>query len=88
METQWRCPRHRLDSIFAPRHVASGGAGGKNGVPAVRKLLSRTITHKSDVGSVALNLTDAAAVCATFDSNFRCAASGKALSRLCGQTLM
>jgi acyl-CoA synthetase (NDP forming) len=54
----------------------------------VLKLLSRTITHKSDVGGVALNLTEAAAVCAAFDSNFRCAASGKALSRLCGQTLM
>jgi acetyltransferase len=37
------------------------------GYPVVLKLLSRTITHKSDVGGVALNLTDAAAVRNAFD---------------------
>jgi acetyltransferase len=35
--------------------------------PVVLKLLSRTITHKTDVGGVALNLVDAAAVRTAFD---------------------
>ncbi len=29
METQWKCPRRPLDSIFAPRHVAVIGATHK-----------------------------------------------------------
>ncbi|MFO0841042.1 MAG: bifunctional acetate--CoA ligase family protein/GNAT family N-acetyltransferase [Gemmataceae bacterium] len=36
--------------------------------PVVVKLLSTTVTHKSDVGGVVLNLTDEAAVCAAFDA--------------------
>ena len=38
----------------------------KIGYPVVLKLLSRTITHKTDVGGVELNLTDAAAVRTAF----------------------
>jgi acetyltransferase len=37
------------------------------GYPVVAKLLSRTITHKTDVGGVALNLRDATAVREAFD---------------------
>jgi len=37
------------------------------GYPVVLKLLSRTITHKTDVGGIALNLADAAAVRKAFD---------------------
>ena len=39
---------------------------GKIGYPVVLKLLSGTITHKTDVGGVALNLLDAEAVHAAF----------------------
>jgi acetyltransferase len=38
------------------------------GFPVVLKLLSTTVTHKSDVGGVRLNLPDEAAVCAAFDA--------------------
>jgi acetyltransferase len=38
------------------------------GFPVVLKLLSRTVTHKSDVGGVRLNLANEAAVCSAFDS--------------------
>ena len=35
---------------------------GRIGFPVVLKLFSETITHKTDVGGVKLNLQDAAAV--------------------------
>ncbi len=38
------------------------------GYPVVVKLLSQTITHKTDVGGVQLNLTDAAAVSWAYDT--------------------
>jgi acetyltransferase len=38
------------------------------GFPVVLKLLSSTVTHKSDVGGVKLNLADEAAVCSAFDA--------------------
>jgi acetyltransferase len=38
------------------------------GFPMVLKLHSKTITHKSDVGGVILNLTDAQAVRRAFDA--------------------
>ncbi len=41
-------------------------AAGRIGYPVVLKLLSTTLTHKSDVGGVRLNLADADAVCAAF----------------------
>ncbi|MGL4553726.1 MAG: acetate--CoA ligase family protein, partial [Gemmataceae bacterium] len=43
-------------------------AAKKVGFPVVVKLLSRTVTHKSDVGGVKLNVTDEPAVCAAFDA--------------------
>ncbi len=43
-------------------------AAKKVGFPVVLKLLSTTITHKSDVGGVRLNLTDEAAVCSAYDA--------------------
>src|SRR5208283_6158507 len=39
---------------------------GKIGYPVVLKLLSETITHKTEVGGVALNLLDAEAIRAAF----------------------
>lgn len=38
------------------------------GFPVVLKLLSTTVTHKSDIGGVRLNLTNDAAVCAAYDA--------------------
>ena len=42
-------------------------AAGQLGYPAVLKIVSPQITHKSDVGGVALGLTDAAGVAEAFD---------------------
>jgi acetyltransferase len=42
-------------------------AAGQIGYPVVAKLLSRTITHKTDVGGVCLNLRDATAVREAFE---------------------
>ena len=53
-------------------HAASAdeavAAAARHGYPVVLKLSSRTITHKSDVGGVKLNLADAAAVRLAFDA--------------------
>ncbi len=38
------------------------------GFPVVLKLLSSTVTHKSDVGGVVLNVADEAGVCSAFDA--------------------
>jgi acetyltransferase len=43
------------------------GAAREIGYPVVVKLYSRTITHKTDVGGVQLNLSDDASVAAAFD---------------------
>lgn len=43
-------------------------AAGQVGYPVVLKLLSRTVTHKSDVGGVQLNLGDDRAVRAAFET--------------------
>ncbi|MDE2639908.1 MAG: acetate--CoA ligase family protein, partial [Chloroflexota bacterium] len=50
-----------------PTRLAAGAAeavaiAGELGYPVVLKVVSDTITHKSDVGGVELNLDDAAAV--------------------------
>ena len=55
-----------------PTEVATSAEGavelaGKFGYPVVLKLYSETITHKTDVGGVRLNLADADAVRAAFD---------------------
>jgi acetyltransferase len=43
-------------------------AAARIGYPVVLKLLSSTVTHKSDVGGVRLNLADEADVCAGFEA--------------------
>jgi acetyltransferase len=43
-------------------------AAAQVGFPVAVKLLSTTLTHKSDVGGVVLNVADEAAVCAAFDA--------------------
>ncbi|HVT88343.1 MAG TPA: bifunctional acetate--CoA ligase family protein/GNAT family N-acetyltransferase [Tepidisphaeraceae bacterium] len=47
---------------------AAAAAANKIGYPVVLKLLSHTLTHKSDVGGVQLNLKDAAAVTQAFQT--------------------
>ena len=59
-------------------------AARKIGYPVVLKLLSSTITHKSDVGGVQLNLADEEAVRAAFDDHPRptsAVSASRALSR-------
>jgi acetyltransferase len=46
----------------------AAAAARRVGLPAVVKLLSSTLTHKSDVGGVQLNLRDEAAVRAAFEA--------------------
>src|SRR5262249_22199046 len=43
-------------------------AAAQVGFPVVLKLLSSTVTHKSDVGGVVLNIANEAGVCAAFDA--------------------
>ncbi|MFO0929516.1 MAG: bifunctional acetate--CoA ligase family protein/GNAT family N-acetyltransferase [Gemmataceae bacterium] len=43
-------------------------AASQLGFPVVVKLLSTTVTHKSDVGGVVLNVADEAGVCAAYDA--------------------
>jgi acetyltransferase len=43
-------------------------AAAQIGFPVVVKLLSSTVTHKSDVGGVVLNVTGEAGVCSAFDA--------------------
>jgi acetyltransferase len=43
-------------------------AAAQVGYPVAVKLLSGTVTHKSDVGGVVLNVADEAGVCAAFDA--------------------
>lgn len=43
-------------------------AASQLGFPVVVKLLSSTVTHKSDVGGVMLNVPDEAGVCAAYDA--------------------
>ncbi len=57
-----------LPSIACRSMEAAVQAAQQVGFPAVLKLLSSTITHKSDVGGVELNLLDEAAVCAAYDT--------------------
>ena len=54
-----RLARTRGEAITAAREA---------GFPVVLKVVSNDITHKSDVGGVKLNLTDADAVAAAFDA--------------------
>jgi len=54
------------------------------GFPVVAKILSADITHKTEVGGVVLNLADAAAVGAAFDTLMRRAATHRPDARLDG----
>jgi acetyltransferase len=49
-------------TIIATNAAAAANAAGQIGYPVVLKLYSETITHKTDVGGVQLNLGDAEAV--------------------------
>jgi acetyltransferase len=53
-------------TVIAADSAAAVDAAGKMGYPVVLKLYSETITHKTDVGGVALNLGSAEAVAAAF----------------------
>ncbi|HEU4920664.1 MAG TPA: bifunctional acetate--CoA ligase family protein/GNAT family N-acetyltransferase [Candidatus Limnocylindrales bacterium] len=55
------------DTELAATPDEAVAAADDMGYPVVAKLLSRTITHKTDVGGVRLNLRDAAAVRDAFD---------------------
>src|SRR5262249_36221664 len=46
----------------------AASAAARIGYPVVVKLLSSTITHKTDVGGVKLNLQDKAEACAAFEA--------------------
>jgi acetyltransferase len=55
-----------VQTVACPTEDQAVKAAGAIGYPAVLKLLSSTITHKSDVGGVQLNLGDEAAVRAAY----------------------
>ena len=56
------------ETVVATSPDDAVAAADRIGYPVVVKLYSRTISHKSDVGGVQLNLVDAAAVREAFDS--------------------
>jgi len=56
-----------VHTVLAATSDAAAAAADEIGYPVVIKLNSETITHKTDVGGVQLNLKDAAAVRAAFD---------------------
>jgi acetyltransferase len=55
-----------VETRVAGREEAAVACAAAIGYPVVLKLYSRTITHKTDVGGVQLNLTDEAAVRAAY----------------------
>ncbi|MGA2116352.1 MAG: bifunctional acetate--CoA ligase family protein/GNAT family N-acetyltransferase [Bryobacteraceae bacterium] len=55
-------------TIIAANATAAVQAAAEIGYPVVLKLYSETITHKTDVGGVQLNLSDAAAVDSAFQA--------------------
>lgn len=57
-----------VPTVIAQSAEEAAAAAEKVGFPVVLKLFSETITHKTDVGGVKLNLTNAAAVRAAFES--------------------
>ncbi|HUI84347.1 MAG TPA: bifunctional acetate--CoA ligase family protein/GNAT family N-acetyltransferase [Candidatus Binatia bacterium] len=57
-----------VETCIAPTEDDAAKAAAEIGYPVVLKLYSLTITHKTDVGGVLLNLRDAAAVRAAFQS--------------------
>jgi acyl-CoA synthetase (NDP forming) len=59
-------------------------AAGEIGYPVVLKIMSPDISHKSDVGGVALNLADAAAVRAAFENMTRQVKAAQPAARING----
>jgi acetyl coenzyme A synthetase (ADP forming)-like protein len=62
--------------VVAPDADAAAAAAERLGFPVVVKVVARTLTHKSDVGGVQLDLRDAAAVraaCARIEEGLRAA---------------
>jgi acetyltransferase len=55
-----------VETVVATDEEAAVEASGRLGYPVVLKLHSNTITHKTDVGGVVLNLADAGAVRSAF----------------------
>jgi acetyltransferase len=56
------------ETVVAPTVEEAVVAADRIGYPVVAKLYSHTISHKTDVGGVQLNLKDAAAVCQAYES--------------------
>jgi acetyltransferase len=56
------------ETVVAPTPDEAVAAANRIGYPVVVKLYSHTITHKTDVGGVQLNLKDAAAVRQAYES--------------------
>jgi acetyltransferase len=56
------------ETVVAPTPDEAAAAAERIGYPVVVKLYSHTISHKTDVGGVQLNLKDAAAVRHAYDS--------------------
>ncbi len=74
-----------LPSVLAPDADGAAEAAARLGFPVVVKVVGRTLTHKSDVGGVQLDLNDAAAVraaCARIEAGL--AAAGAAADELAG----
>ena len=73
--------------ILAANSQAAVEAAERIGFPVVLKIASPDITHKTDVGGVALNLTSAAQVQASFEAIVRSAHERKPAARLDGATV-
>jgi len=56
-----------VETVIAATEAEAVAAATKMGFPVVLKLFSETITHKTDVGGVKLNLQDTAAVTTAFN---------------------
>ncbi len=77
--------------VTRPRPAATAdeavAAADRIGYPVVAKLLSPDVTHKSDVGGVALSLADAGAVRAAFERIVRSARERRPGARIDGVTI-
>jgi acetyltransferase len=76
--TETRIARSPHDAVSAAAEI---------GYPVVVKLYSRTITHKTDVGGVQLNLVDEAAVRAAYDAIEEAVASARGAEHFEGVTV-
>jgi len=69
---------------LATSRAAAVAAAAEIGYPVVLKIVSPDIAHKSDVGGVALNLADGAAVAAAYDRIMAAARAAQPSARLNG----